>query len=282
MKTQQYYQILSYLIICILVLAIVCVGSGIVLIIVKTTAPDHPDAEGHPTDTEPPVKDTVAEPPSAVMNETSDFGMAYIDKMIFFGESTTSHLSSRGVLTGGKDTEQVWSESSGTRTLSSKITSQTISTPEKVKGLTVVEACRQEQPDYMVLSFGLNGIQQFISSKQSFTDPYQNLISAIQKASPNTRIILQSVYPISETNNTFSVDGLTIDRYILTLNTWLQEIAEANENVRYCDTASVLRNELNALNPSYDAGDGVHLTKSAYEQILMYLRTHGWLESSQK
>ena len=278
MKTQQYYHILSCLIICILVLATVCVGSGIALAIVKATAPDKTDNPPM-TETEPPVKDALVTPPSAVMGETSDYGMAYIDKMIFFGESTTSHLSSRGVLTGGKETDQVWSETSGTRTLSSKITSQIISTPDNVKGLTVVEACKQEQPEYIVLSFGLNGIQQFISNKQSFVDPYTKLISAIQKASPNTKIILQSVYPITETNNTFSVDGLTVDRYILTLNTWLQEIAESNSNVRYCDTASVLRNELNALNPVYDEGDGIHLTKAAYEQILMYLRTHGWQES---
>jgi lysophospholipase L1-like esterase len=279
MKAQKYYQTLSYLIVCILVMALVCAGSGLALAVVKITATGGDRPEEPTIETEPPAKDTATPLPSTIMEETADFGMGYIDKMIFFGESTTAHLANRGVLTGGKETNQVWSESSGTRTLSSKITSQIISTPETVKGMTVIEACKQEQPEYMVLSFGLNGIQQFISDKQSFIAPYQNLISAIQKASPNTRIILQSVYPIAESNNTFSVDALTIDRYILTLNTWLQEIAETNDNVRYCDTASVLRNQFNALNPAYDVGDGVHLTKNAYEQILMYLRTHGWVES---
>lgn len=278
MKSQQYYQILSYLLICIIVLAIVCTGSGIALAIVKATSEDIPN---HETNTEPNTSDVSvnAPSPSVIMEETADFGMSYIDKMIFFGESTTSHFSSRGVLSGGKETTQVWSESSGTRTLSSKITSQIITTPSNVNGLTVVQACAQEKPEYIVLSFGLNGIQQFINNKKNYVDCYSNLISAIQKASPDTRIILQSVYPIAETNTTFSVDALTVDRYILTLNMWIQEIAEANTNVRYCDTASVLRNELNALIPSYDAGDGVHLTKAAYEQILMYLRTHGWQEN---
>ena len=27
---------------------------------------------------------------------------------------------------------------------------------------------------------------------------------------------------------------------------------------------------------SFDNGDGIHLTKSAYEEILAYLRTHAW------
>ena len=279
MTSKRYYQILSSLLIGILVLATVCVGSGIALLVVKSTA------KGDDTEETTAQSDTNAdtdEPSlsvSVTMEQTADYGMAYIDKMIFFGESTTSHLASRGVLSGGADTVQVWSEASGTRTLSSKITSQIISTPASVKGLTVIEACKQEKPAYMVLSFGLNGIAQFIKDRQSFLNAYSGLIQAIQKASPDTRIILQSVYPISESNNTFSVDGLTVNRYILTVNGWIEELAKTHENTRYCDTASVLRNELNALIPAYDAGDGIHLTKEAYEAILLYLRTHGWQES---
>lgn len=278
MKSQQYYHVLSCLIICMIVLAIICAGSGIALAIVKATAPEaESENETDLQDTQAGVE-IITPSISHIMEETADFGMEYIDKMIFFGESTTSHLVNRAVLSGGKDTTQVWSESSGTRSLSSKITSQIISTPENVKGLTVIEACKQEKPQFIVLSFGLNGITQFINDKQSYIGAYTVLINSIKEASPSTRIILQSVYPISETNDTFSVDGLTVDRYILTLNSWLIELASTHENVRYCDTASVLRNELNALIPSYDAGDGVHLTKQAYEKILMYLRTHGWME----
>ena len=278
MTSKRYYQILSSLLIGILVLATVCIGSGIALIAVKLSASgDGTEETTAPIDTGDDTDPAVSV--SVIMGQTADYGMAYIDEMIFFGESTTSHLASRGVLSGGKDTLQVWSEASGTRTLSSKITSQIISTPEPVRGLTVVEACAQQKPAYMVLSFGLNGIGQFIKDRQSFVNAYSGLIRAIQAASPDTRIILQSVYPISESNNTFSVDGLTVNRYILTVNGWIEELAKTHENTRYCDTASVLRNELNALIPAYDAGDGIHLTKEAYEAILLYLRTHGWQES---
>ena len=37
-----------------------------------------------------------------------------IDKIIFLGESTTYHLKSRGVLSGGTQTTQVWAPKSGT------------------------------------------------------------------------------------------------------------------------------------------------------------------------
>ena len=63
---------------------------------------------------------------------------------------------------------------------------------------------------------------------------------------------------------------------ILTVSSWLPEIAASFENVRVADTASVLRGDDNALLSSYDNGDGQHLTASAYEEILAYLRTHAW------
>ena len=73
---------------------------------------------------------------------------------------------------------------------------------------------------------------------------------------------------------------MTVNRYIMTLNTWIPEIAAAHENVRYADTASVLRMSDQALYPSYDAGDGIHLTAAAYEKVLQYLRTHAWQAAS--
>ena len=74
----------------------------------------------------------------------------------------------------------------------------------------------------------------------------------------------------------FSVDGATVCSYTETLNGWLREIASTHENVKFADTASMLKAADGTLLPSYDSGDGVHLTAQAYQQILHYLRTHAW------
>ena len=218
---------------------------------------------------------TSVTPQGMMLPDTSDAGTEYIDKMIFFGESTTAHLRSRGVLSGGTDTHQVWTDSSGTRMLSSRITSEPIVYPPTGEKLTVAEACQKEKPAYLVLSFGLNGITNFISNKDQYVSNYGRLIAAIQAASPDTKIILQTVYPVCKANN-YSVDVETLNGYIATLNSWLPEIAAKYENVRVADTASVLLDSNNKLNSSYDNGDGIHLTTAAYEQILDYLRTHAW------
>lgn len=210
-----------------------------------------------------------------LLGESADAGMTYIDRMIFLGESTTAHLRARGVLSGGTATKQVWQDDSGTKRLSSAITSEMIIYPENGESMTVAAACALEKPDYIVLSFGLNGLQSFIAKKSTYVNNYCKLIRAIQEASPNTKIILQTVYPICDAGN-FAEDLDTLNANILTLNSWLPEIAASFENVRVVDTASVLRDENNALLPAYDNGDGQHLTTAAYEEILLYLRTHAW------
>ena len=210
-------------------------------------------------------------PADVMLKETADAGLEYIGKMIFIGESTTAHLSSRPGLP--IEASQVWKDSSGTKRLSSRITSEKIVC--KGAELTVAEACAQEKPEYVVLSFGLNGITEFITNRESYVNNYSKLIRAIQTASPETRIILQTVYPISKADD-FSVDVATLNAYIMTLNGWIPEIAAAHENVRVVDTASVLCNVDGVLGTAYDNGDGIHLNADAYLAVLDYLRTHAW------
>ena len=59
---------------------------------------------------------------SPILTETEDAGSAYLDRFVFFGESTTYHLKSRGVLSGGTATTQVWAPDSGTVNLDDTVT----------------------------------------------------------------------------------------------------------------------------------------------------------------
>lgn len=280
MKRNRENEILAYLILAIAVLLILCLIGGVTLVIVRQVYDgDEPTTEA-PTETEAPTDSlpTQVDPLTVTLTETPDAGMKYIDKMIFFGESTTAHLRARGVLTGGTNTKQVWADASGTRMLSSRTTSEPIVYPETGENLTVAEACAKAKPEYLVLSFGLNGIGGFIQNKNSYVSAYNKLIRAVREASPDTKIILQSVYPVTDGSGSqaFGVDVATLNANIDTLNSWLPEIAASHENVRVANTASVLKNAEGTLSAFYNNGDGIHLSTAAYEQILDYLRTHAW------
>ena len=212
--------------------------------------------------------------------ETPDAGIDYQNSLVFFGESTTTHLKSRGVLKDGKKTEQVWANKSGTMLLSPKIISQRIIDPKTGEHLTVEQAAKREQPAYMILSFGLNGIVGFAKNKNAYLESYQKLIDAIQKASPKTAIILQTVYPVTSPVNAsdwhFSESVEEVNRMIELVNGYLPALAEANTGVKIADTASILKDANGMLRREYATEDGIHLTEAAYTQILSYLRTHAY------
>ncbi len=275
MNTNKIDNSLAVMLMVIAVLAALCLLAGLALGILKLTEPSLPPDNGttEPAETEETPTDTT--PKEVLLEETPDAGMSYIDSMIFFGESTTSHLRARGVLSGGTETHQVWADASGTRMLSSRITSEPILYPPTGESLTVAAACEQAKPTYLVLSFGLNGITGFAADTGSYIRNYGKLIKAVQAASPNTKIILQTVYPVRAADD-FSVDVDTLNEYIGQLNALLPEIAASYENVRVADTASVLADEEHRLLAAYDNGDGIHLNTAAYEEILNYLRHHAW------
>ena len=228
----------------------------------------------------PPEEDTlqIVASKDALLSKSADMGQSYIDSFIFIGESTTYHLKSRGVLKGGKNTTQVWGTKSGTLNLSLTIDTTRIVYPETGELLTFREAVARKLPEYVLLTFGLNGATQNIRQGEDyFKTCYKKLINSIREGSPNTKIILGAAFPVAENMDmsNYSVDLDTLNSYIDTINSWTYSLAE-EEELRYLNTAEVLKDEKGRLPLKYQVGDGHHLTKEAYEVILNYIRTHGY------
>ena len=276
----------------IVVLTAVALLGLIALGIVTSMTPDAPDL---PTDRplgEDPIATTTVtsgtnvtgnstddpgQPAKApvTLTETADMGQAYQDSIIFVGDSTTAHLRSRGVLTGGTETRQVWVPSDNTLLLDFNITKKKIVYPATGIEMTIAEATEKDKPAYMILTIGLNGITSFVNNKNLYQNCYGSLIDTIKKASPDTKIILQSVYPVAANQRTFTADAVTLNGYIDILNGYVKELA-ADKEVRYLDTNSALKGPDGLLPESYQNGDGIHLTAEGYRVILDYIRTHGY------
>lgn len=210
-----------------------------------------------------------------VLQGTSDKGEGYIEKIIFVGDSTTHHLIARGVLPDGTETKQVWTPSNGTLMLSPTVTELKIVYPDTNEEITIAEAAGRKKPEYMVLTIGLNGSHTFTES--IYKSSYGKLIEAIKEASPNTKIILQSVFPVAANESAWtSLTPAELNLRIDQVNAWAKDLTTEYDNVRYLDTQSVLRDEDAFLKASYESGDGIHLTREAYLAILKYIRTHAW------
>lgn len=228
-----------------------------------------------PTPTESPSEEL---PCSAMLEETEDFGQAYLDSIIFFGESTTYHMKHREVLRYGKDTDQVWAPDNGTVNLDYTVPNLRIRYPDTGEALTVGEAAARKQPEYMILTFGLNGAVQNVKRGEDFYKScYRTLVRTVQDASPNTKIILQSAPPVAKNMDMsrYTVSVEELNRCIRQINQWTLSLAE-EEHVRYLNTAEILTEEDGFLKDAYQVGDGHHLTKEAYVAMLSYIRTHGY------
>lgn len=273
------------------VLLVICIAGFITLGILSTLSPavptdtdtdtDAPSNNGNPSDNQNGDSNTPADnkpstPSSAaILQKTDDAGMSYVDKLVFLGESTTAHLVHRGNLTGGRDTKQVWSGPGNTLMLSTEIATTLIKYPETGEEIALRDAIAQKKPEYLVITLGLNGIMGFQRNNELFNFCYQKLIDTVKEQSPNTKIIIQSEFPLTRDCKEFSESASVVNGYIKQINSLALKLAEKN-GLKYLDTASVLMDEEGFLKSEYDNGDGLHISEAGYTAIIGYIRTHAY------
>lgn len=272
----------------IILLVVVCMVEIVVLASVRADSPDvkkpndtsSGDTQGGSPDTTPFTPDTptnsTADTPVAVtpstarLAETADLGQEYVDKLIFVGDSTTYGLKAYGVLSGGKNTTQVWTPASGTYSLNALVATYKIVYPPTGEELTVAEAAAKAKPEYMVITLGVNyGVP--YCGEGEFKKYYRLLLDAVKAASPETKIILQSIYPVATNSEYRDITNPRID----VANGWVESLAE-EYGFRYLDTNSSLKGDDGYLIHSYQNGDGLHMNTSGLNAILKYIRTHGY------
>lgn len=226
-----------------------------------------PGSESEAPDEGVAATDTPAS--SVLLAETEDAGQEYIDKLTFLGDSTTYGLKYYEVLSGGKNTTQVWTPASGTLTLFNYATA-TIVFPEDGQEISIVDAVTRKLPEYLVISLGVNGVS--MMDEDWFKTDYTALVQSIQAASPDTKIICNSIYPVE--NDYEQIESIN-NTNIPQANEWIKAVAEAT-GCKYADSASVLKAEDGSLREDYGNGDGIHLNADGFNAVLNYLRTHAY------
>lgn len=215
----------------------------------------------------------VAAAPSTVLAATIDVGTEYQDKLVFLGDSTTYGLATYGLL----PSYQVWVPASGTLSLFNWAVETIQYYPQgdtvNAQTLSIADAAAAGQPEYLIITLGINGVE--ILDESQFRDYYTGLIQAIRTASPNTRIICQSIFPVIDSGYSgANTVGLT-NAMVTAANGWILDIA-GQMGLRYLNAAETLMDSTGNLNESYCSGDGIHLNTDGYNALLLYVRTHAY------
>lgn len=205
----------------------------------------------------------------ALLPETDDMGQDYIDRITFICDSPTYWLWPKGLLSGGKNSKQVWTGPEGTMTLAYQST-YWILDPYDNKQRPIRSVVERHKPEYLIIALGINGVS--FMKEDYFVAEYTDLVTDIQAISPDTIILLQSIYPITrQYRNWGSITNVTITR----ANSWILRIAE-DTGCKYLDTISVLLAENGEAKAELMMKDGLHPNSEGLKVILNYIRTHGY------
>lgn len=206
---------------------------------------------------------------SAQLEKTFDYGNNYIKSIVFVGDRSISSLPS---IYNELDKSQVWSGIGGNLPLDYNLATTAIIHSDDPKGTSIANAAALYKPQYIVITVGIeNGVGH--CSEDKFKEYYSRLIESIRDSAPDTKIILQSILPVSKEAE--KADPSISNDRIDDANRYVASLAE-ELSLRYLNTASVLKNEDGYLDKKYDSGDGIVLNKDGYDVVIDYIRTHGY------
>jgi len=188
-----------------------------------------------------------------------------VDRMTFFGDSTTAHLALRG----GIPKERVWSGAASTVLFETVNRTKCVHLQKEGSDLTLPEAAALKKPDILVITIGVSGGAGNLP-REAFTEIYRELLLSVRKASPQTKILVQSLLPLSD-RSAKHYKRLTKEA-VSQANLWLKALCEEMD-IPYVDSHSKLIDPgTGYLKPEYQNDEYMHLTSEAYAVILENLR----------
>lgn len=188
-----------------------------------------------------------------------------LDRVTFFGDSTTAHLSVRGGIPKGR----VWSGAASTVLFETVNKINCVHLSAENRDVTLAEAVRLKKPQILVITIGVSG-GAGVLPKERFTATYREMLSSVRRASPSTKILVQSILPLSD-RSVNHYKSLTKSA-VTEANSWIKAICR-EMGVPYLDTHSLLIDpDTGYLKAEYQNDEYMHLTSAAYAVVLENIR----------
>ncbi len=186
----------------------------------------------------------------------------YFDDAVMVGDSITYGMASYGYLSFNHVFAKIGLHQ-GTA-----LTSKCVYT-SKTQGYSISDALEKAKPGKIYVTLGINAIYNY--KADSFYDNYRALLMKIKKASPDSVIVIQSIFPVTE-NWAINNGKPNCNQYIAYANQKLSELAK-EEGCYFLHTYEKLTDENGFLQREF-SGDGIHLSRKGYEAVFNYILTH--------
>ena len=183
----------------------------------------------------------------------------YLGDTVFIGDSRTNGLLGYSLL----PPEQVFAIDGSTQ--KTILDHAFIQLEPNGEELTLEEAVKERQPSRILVAFGVNAIP--LMTEDEFMEDYDELIELLVEASPDSKIIIQSILPIAWWYN--AMPNLTNER-IDYYNGLLEDYCD-EKGYLFFDISDQFKDEEGNLDSRYDAGDGLHFNQTFYHTYLQLL-----------
>jgi len=194
------------------------------------------------------------------LKETENKGNEYFNKITMVGDSNTMNMYLNGYLNGIR----AWAIPC---LHASTMHSWDINLYGLGLKMKLIDAVKTYQPEIMILNLGTFSTTWI--QETTFIDKANLIIEQIKETSPNTKLILSSIYPIKKGENINKFTQEKINRY----NFLILEMANKHK-VKYLDIAGALKDETGYGNPLYFVEDNFHLTLLGHSTVKEYIKTH--------
>ena len=199
---------------------------------------------------------------AAAVEETEIDRGDFINELTFLGDSITAHMQLRASV----DPSRVWAAKNRYLNLDSRITYVKIVAPDTGNEELIADVAARLKPRYLVITLGIDyGVYYYRDKPDTFRHYYEKLLSAIGASSPETVLVLQSIFPVGRSSPVIT------NEMVQNANCIIRKIADERGLV-YVDQTPVLADREGFLRDEFCySEDGIHLTAAAYSAILSHL-----------
>lgn len=198
---------------------------------------------------------------TALLTETADAGMDYLNDTLFLGDSNTVRLYNNGLISLQQFCAK---EGIGTQVA---LNEGIVTFKKDSNHYTIPQAVAMMKPRRVVMTFGTNDTGMEVPD---FIAHYTALIQAIQQSYPYTDIIVNTVPPVPADHSNYPhMDQAKIDDFNMALLDLCEQLG-----VRFLNSAEALKgSDGYGIADYYTSGD-IHLKSAGLKAVLNYLRTH--------
>lgn len=187
----------------------------------------------------------------------------YLKETIFYGDSITENFAYYKNIAY----DNIWAVSNLTPVNAHTWKVMFYKYNEKIN---IVDGFKKYTPKRVIITLGANAVA--IMKQEYFISEYERLVTRLKEASPNTQIIIQSIFPVDDRwdMRVNSINNTKINN----LNYLLAQMCE-RQNIKFLNTAEILKNENGTAIKGYlYQSDGIHPLPIANQKILEYVENH--------